>query len=84
MVRKDLVLDDPRALAAYLTFNGREMDDNDHALHISINGHYLIRPPSKIAHPSARHYYTSDWGRLALRQLVRGGRASRCPAAGYQ
>ena len=62
MVRKDLVLDDPRALAAYLIFNGREMDDNDHALYISVNGHYLIRPPSKIAHPSARQYYTSDWG----------------------
>lgn len=62
MVRKDLVLDDPRATAAYLVFNGREMDDNDHALHISVNGHHLIRPPSKIAHPAARHYYTSDWG----------------------
>ena len=62
MIRKDLVLNDPRALAAYLIFNGREMDDNDHALHISINGHHLIRPPSKIAHPAARHYYTSDWG----------------------
>ena len=62
MARKDLVLDDPRAIAAYLIFNGREMDDNDHALHVSINGHHLIRPPSKIAHPSARHYYTSDWG----------------------
>ena len=24
--------------------------------------HHLIRPPSKIAHPSARHYYTTDWG----------------------
>ncbi len=62
MIRKDLVLDDPRAKAAYLIFNGREMDDNDHALHISINGHHIIRPPSKIAHPTARQYYTSDWG----------------------
>ena len=62
MARKDLVLDDPRATAAWLIFNGREMDDNDHALHISINGHHVIRPPSKIAHPAARHYYTTDWG----------------------
>ncbi len=62
MARKDLVLDDPRATAAWLVFNGREMDDNDHALHVSINGHQLIRPPSKIAHPTARHYYTTDWG----------------------
>ncbi|MDE3000396.1 MAG: hypothetical protein OXU79_15075 [Gemmatimonadota bacterium] len=62
LVRKDLVLDDPRATAAYLVFNGREMDDNDHALHISVNGHHLIRPPSTIAHPAARQYYTSDWG----------------------
>ena len=62
MIRKDLVLDDPRAKAAYLIFNGREMDDNDHALHISVNGHHLIRPPSKMAHPTARQYYTSDWG----------------------
>ena len=62
MARKDLVLDDPRATAAWLIFNGREMDDNDHALHVSINGHHVIRPPSKIAHPTARHYYTTDWG----------------------
>ena len=62
MARKDLVLDDPRATAAWLVFNGRETDDNDHALHVSINGHHVIRPPSKIAHPTARHYYTTDWG----------------------
>ena len=62
MVRKDLVLDDARAFGSHLVFVGTEADDNDHPLYIRINGIDLVRPPSKRAHPFARHYYTSDWG----------------------
>jgi hypothetical protein len=62
MVRKDLVLEDARAFAGYLVFVGTEADDNDHPLYIRINGVDLVRPPSKLAHPFARHYYTNDWG----------------------
>ena len=62
MMRKDLVLEDARAFAGYIVFNGMEIDDNDHPLHIRINGVEVVRPPSKQAHPFARQYYTTDWG----------------------
>ena len=62
VIRKDLVLDDPRARAAWLVFCGREATGNQHPLHLRLNGHHLIRPPTRVAHPQARHYYTTDWG----------------------
>lgn len=62
MIRKELILDDERASAAYLLFDGTEADYNDAPLHIRLNGHELVRPPTKLAHPFARHYYTPDWG----------------------
>ena len=60
-IRKDLVLDDPRAFSGFLVFNGLEMKDNDHPLHISINGNHVLRPPTKDAHPFAKQYYTREW-----------------------
>ncbi|MBT4502277.1 MAG: hypothetical protein HOC74_31375, partial [Gemmatimonadetes bacterium] len=62
MIRKELILEDERASAAHLLFNGTEIDYNDAPLYIRLNGHELVRPPTKIAHPFARHYYTHDWG----------------------
>jgi hypothetical protein len=62
MIRKDLVLDDARAFAGYLLFNGMEAEENDFPLHLRINGKELVRPPTKLAHPFAKHYYSSDWG----------------------
>ena len=47
VVRKDLVLDDARARAAYLLFNGREQEQNDHPLYLRINGNELVRPPTQ-------------------------------------
>jgi len=61
MIRKDLVLDDPRAYSGYLVFNGLEMKDNECPLHITINGNHVLRPPTKDAHPLAKQYYTRDW-----------------------
>lgn len=61
-IRKELVLDDGRAAAAWLTWCGRERDGNDVPLHIAANGVEVLRPPSKHAAPQCRHYYTSDWG----------------------
>ncbi|MEE3232829.1 MAG: transglutaminase-like domain-containing protein [Candidatus Latescibacterota bacterium] len=61
-VRKNLVLDDARAFAGHLVFVGTEANDNGHPLYIRINGIDIVRPPSKQAHPSARQYYTNDWG----------------------
>jgi hypothetical protein len=62
ILRKDLLLDDARATAAHLVFAGVERDDNETPLYVRINGVEVVRPPSKWAHPSARQYYTSDWG----------------------
>lgn len=61
-IRKVLMLDDPRAYAAWLVFNGLEMKDNDWPLNISVNGVMVVRPPSKAATPLSRQYYTRDWG----------------------
>ena len=61
MIRKDIVLEDPRAFSGCLVFNGLERIDNDYPLHISINGHHFLRPPTKKAHPSAIQYYSRDW-----------------------
>ncbi|MCK4337341.1 MAG: hypothetical protein KAX11_05305, partial [Candidatus Aminicenantes bacterium] len=63
MIRKDLILDDPRAYSGFLVFNGKETEDNDSPLHIKINGEHFLRPPSKYAHPFAKQYYTREWGR---------------------
>ncbi|MBN1293343.1 MAG: hypothetical protein JXB48_16000 [Candidatus Latescibacteria bacterium] len=60
-IRKELVLDDPRAFSGYLVFNGLEMKDNTFPLNISINGHQFLRPPSRDAHPFAKQYYTREW-----------------------
>ncbi len=60
-IRKELVLDDGRAHAAWLTWCGVEAEDNDVALHLSVNGVDLLRPPTKQVHPQCKHYYTSDW-----------------------
>lgn len=64
-IRKDFVLDDPRAFSGYLVFNGLEAVDNEAPLHININGVAFIRPPSKYAHPFAREYYTREWTSFA-------------------
>ncbi|MHB9028030.1 MAG: transglutaminase-like domain-containing protein [Candidatus Latescibacterota bacterium] len=61
MARKDLVLDDPRAFAAYLVFNGFEMTGNEEPLHIGINGKEFLRLPTKYAFPLAKQYYTREW-----------------------
>jgi hypothetical protein len=60
-IRKELVLDDGRSRAAWLTWCGRERDDNDTPLQLSINGVGFTRPPSKHAHPRCKHYYSSEW-----------------------
>ena len=62
VLRKDLLLDDARAVAAHLVFAGIERDDNEASLYLRVNGVEFVRPPSKWAYPFARQYYTSDWG----------------------
>jgi len=60
-IRKDLILDDPRAFSGYLVFNGLEMKNNEFPLHISINGKHFLRPPTKDIHPYAKQYYSREW-----------------------
>jgi hypothetical protein len=62
LVRKMLLVDRAQTRTAWLVFCGREVTDNEHPLHVQINGHALVRLPTKVAHPAARHYYTTDWG----------------------
>jgi len=64
-IRKDFILDDPRAFSGYLVFNGLEAVNNEEPLRISVNGLELIRPGSKYAHPFAREYYTREWTSFA-------------------
>ena len=62
IIRKDLILDDARAFAGHLVFVGTEADYNEYPLYLCINGVNIVRLPSQQAHPSARQYYTTDWG----------------------
>lgn len=62
VLRKELLLDDARALCARLVFAGIEPDDNTSPLYLRVNGVDTVRPPSKWFHPYARQYYTNDWG----------------------
>ena len=47
-IRKDLILDDPRAFSGYIVFDGVEHENNDFPLHISVNEHHFLRMPIKI------------------------------------
>ncbi len=64
-IRKDFVLDDPRAFSGYLVFNGLEAVNNEEPLRISVNGTEILRPGSKYAHPFAREYFTREWTAFA-------------------
>ena len=55
-VRKDFILDDPRAFSGYIVFNGMEYDDNIHPLYISVNGDTFKRLPTRQAFPFAKQY----------------------------
>ena len=52
MIRKDFMLDDPRAFSGYIVFDGmEERSGNEVPLHISINGHHFIRPATQYDQP---------------------------------
>jgi hypothetical protein len=58
-IRKELVLDDGRASAAWLTWCGVEPENNEVPLWLSVNDVDVVRPPTKYAEPQCKHYYTS-------------------------
>jgi len=57
IIRKDFILDDPRAFSGYLVIDGVEHEYNEHPLHISVNGDHFMRLPTQYACPRAEHYY---------------------------
>ena len=57
LIKKEIVLDDPRAYNVYIVMNGVEVEQNEHPLHISVNGKEFTRLPSKYAYPLSEHYY---------------------------
>jgi hypothetical protein len=56
-IRKELVLDDGRASAAWLTWCGVEPENNEVPLWLSVKGVDVVRPPTKYAEPQCKHYY---------------------------
>ena len=63
VIRKDFILDDPRAFSGFLVFKGTEMKDNIHPLYISVNGVTFKRLPTRTAYPLARQYINLRWSR---------------------
>ena len=55
--RKILPLDDPAALGTQLAFIAKEREDNQATLQFTINGHPVLRPPSRQAAPQANQYW---------------------------
>ena len=55
--RKTLQLDDPAVLGTQLAFIAKERQDNQSTLQFTINGHPVLRPPSRQAAPQANQYW---------------------------
>ena len=54
--RKILHLDDPAVIGTQLAFIAKERQDNQSTLRFTINGHPVLRSPSRQATPQANHY----------------------------
>ena len=55
--RKNLHLDNPAVLGTQLAFIAKECQDNQATLQFTINGHPVLRPPSRQAAPQANQYW---------------------------
>ncbi|MDE2812658.1 MAG: hypothetical protein OXM01_06530, partial [Gemmatimonadota bacterium] len=55
--RKILHLDNPAVLGTQLAFIAKECQDNQSTLQFTINGHPVLRPPSRQAAPRANQYW---------------------------
>ena len=62
VIKKILVIDDPRAWSGRLVFKAIEVKDNAAPLHISVNGVKFLRPASRNAAPLAVQF-SRDWDR---------------------
>ena len=55
--RKILHLDDPAVIGSQLAFIAKERQENQSTLQFTINGHPVLRPPSRQATPQANQYW---------------------------
>jgi len=63
VIKKTLLIDDPRAYSGRLVFKGIEVKGNTTPLHISVNGVEFIRPATVFAAPFAKQFTMADWDR---------------------
>ncbi|MCE5248959.1 hypothetical protein LLG96_01935 [bacterium] len=63
VIKKLLVLDNPKAYSGRLLFKGIETKGNSEPLHISLNGVEFVRPATRFAYPFAREYIDLGWDR---------------------
>ena len=63
VIKKILLLDDPRAFSGRLVFKAVEIKGNTTPLHISVNGNEFIRQATVFAAPLAKQYTTAEWDR---------------------
>jgi len=58
VLRKELAVEDPRTDRVQVAFVGKEKHGHAATLRIGINGHEIQRPPSSVACPDARQYFS--------------------------
>ena len=63
VIKKLLMVDDPRATSGRLLFKGIESKGNTTPLHIQVNGVRFIRPASVHTAPMAKQYTNAGWDR---------------------
>ncbi len=63
VIKKILLLDDPRAFSGRLVFKAIEIKGNTTPLHISVNGNEFIRQATVYAAPLAKQYTIAEWDR---------------------
>lgn len=61
VIKKILLLNNPRAWSGRLLFLGQEKQGNVEPLHLSVNGVHFFRPASQIAYPHACQYTDIEW-----------------------
>ncbi|GAJ13950.1 unnamed protein product, partial [marine sediment metagenome] len=57
IIKKEFILDKPGAFSGYVVLKGRESENNEEPLHLSLNSIHFVRSATKIAYPSALQYY---------------------------
>ena len=63
VIKKILLIDNPRAFSGRLLFNAVEVKGNTTPLHISLNGVEFVRLSSRYETPSAKQFIDKDWDR---------------------